>query len=331
MTLLFLLLACAGVAASTNGIGWAFSGAGGRIAQHAALMSALFNGTYPGGKPMRPAFLAGASSGALSAVMLNAIIETQDHNLGSRGVTFEAYKQFLFNVQNSDIYSSNLLSIPANIANGFILDNSPFANTINKWLTRMGYFKLGDLYIPTCISVVDRDTGFTMRLWSDDPQYAGLDLLEVLMASTALPIAFTPRKITGFPNQFFIDGGTGEDTLPVLPLLQRSEVSTIYALVYNSALTSGGSGLPAPLASLQLLANTMAVINDFRVDLYIAAIEIAASANKTTFLYDPVLPQDYSTLDFKDEKLEFDQTLNYTVYYGPLRVQSSSTVRRTFY
>lgn len=316
-------------AKGNNGIGWAFSGAGGRIAQHAALMSALLNGTYPNGKPMRPSFLAGASSGALSAVMLNAIIETQERGLGANGVTFEMYKSFLFNVQNSDVYSSNLFMIPANIANGFILDNSPFAITINKWLTRMSYTTLGDLYLPTCISVVDRDTGFTMRLWSDDSRYAGLDLLEVLMASTALPIAFTPRQINGLPNQYFIDGGTGEDTLPVVPLLQRAEVSTIFALVYNSALTSGGSGLPAPLTSLKLLANAMAVINDFRVDLYVAAIEIAANnPNKTTYLYDPVLPQDYSTLDFKDEKLEFDQTLNYTLYFGPGLIQSSRVAQR---
>jgi len=308
-------------------VGWAFSGAGGRIAQHAALMSALFNGTYPNGKPMRPAYLSGASSGALSAVLLNMIMQTQDQGLGSKGVSFEDYKAFLFSVKNTDIYSDDLLLIPSNVAKGYILDSTPFENTVNRFLTKMGYFTLGDLYIPTCISVVDRDTGFTQRLWSDDPNCAQLDLLEVLMASTALPIAFTPRQIHGLPStQYFIDGGTGEDTLPVVPLLARSEVSTIYALVYNSALTSGGSDLPFPLNSIALLGNTMAVINDFRVDLYVAALEIAANnLNKTSYLYDPVLPQTYSVLDFKDEKQEFVQTLNYTMYYGPSRIQWGNT------
>ena len=252
--------------------------------------------------------------------MLSAVVETQEKGLGSAGVSFEDYKNFLFNVQNSDIYNANPLSIASNIGNGFILDNTPFQHTINKWLTKMGYFTLGSLYIPTCISVVERDTGFTYRLWSDDPRYAQLDLLEVLMASTALPIAFAPRQITGFPNQYFIDGGTGIDTLPFTPLLERPEVSIVYGLVYNSALTSGGSGLPTPLNSILLLANALAVVNDFRVDLYIAAIEVAKNSNKTSFLYDPVLPQDYSTLDFKDEKLEFVQTLNYTNFFGPARI-----------
>lgn len=315
---LFLLIgAVSGLKASGTGVGWAFSGAGGRIAQHAALMSALLNGTYPGGSPMRPDFLAGASSGALSAVILNAVMETQDKGLGSSGVTFDDYKQFLFTVQSSDIYNANPLTIPGNIAQGFILDNTPFAHTINRWLTKMSYFTLGSLYIPTCISVVDRDTGFTLRLWSDDPKFAQLDLLEVLMASTALPIAFSPRQITGFPNRYFIDGGTGVDTLPFTPLLERPEVGTVYGIVYNSALTSGGSGLPTPLNSILLLANALAVVNDFRVDLYVAALEVAKNSNKTSYLYDPVLPQEYSTLDFKDEKQEFVQTLNYTMFFGP--------------
>lgn len=76
----------------------------------------------------------------------------------------------------------------------------------------MNYYTLGDLYVPTAISVVDQNTGFTLRLWSDNPQHAKLNLLEVLMASIALPIAFEPRTITGLPG-VYIDGGTGVDTV----------------------------------------------------------------------------------------------------------------------
>lgn len=38
-------------------------------------MEALYKGLYPAGKPIRPDYLSGASSGALSAVALNAIIQ----------------------------------------------------------------------------------------------------------------------------------------------------------------------------------------------------------------------------------------------------------------
>ena len=104
----FLLLASAlvlaGAQPATSKVGFAFSGAGARIAQHAALMSALVNGTYPGASgPIRPVALAGASSGALSAVMLSAIIETQERGLGWRGVSMDAYKDLLFHMDSSQV------------------------------------------------------------------------------------------------------------------------------------------------------------------------------------------------------------------------------------
>ena len=86
LTTLAAALVCAAPSLkASNGIAFSFSGAGGRISQHAALMSILVNGTYPGGVKLRPSFLAGASSGALSAVMLSAILETQDKKLGANG------------------------------------------------------------------------------------------------------------------------------------------------------------------------------------------------------------------------------------------------------
>lgn len=233
-----------------NGIAFSFSGAGGRISQHAALMSCLVNGTFPSGTPIRPDYLAGASSGALSAVLLSAILQTQEQHL-SYGISFDEYKQLLFSLNNGDIFADDALAIAEiftnNIPKGYILDVSPFEATLSKWLSQMNYYKLSDLYIPTAISVVERNTGETKRLWSDDPRHANLSLLEVLMASTALPIAFQPRTITGFPGTY-IDGATGGDALPVVALLDRPEVKTIYAVVYNSAFSSGGaSGLPFPI------------------------------------------------------------------------------------
>jgi predicted acylesterase/phospholipase RssA len=75
--------------------------------------------------------------------------------------------------------------------------------------TKVGYNTLGDLYLPTYLSVMNQTSGDTLRLYSKDPVHSKLDLLEVLLASTALPIAFRPRYITGFGDTPFIDGGTG--------------------------------------------------------------------------------------------------------------------------
>jgi hypothetical protein len=51
---------------NSNGIAFAFSGAGGRIAQHAALMEVLVKGLYPGATKIYPSYLSGASSGNLT-------------------------------------------------------------------------------------------------------------------------------------------------------------------------------------------------------------------------------------------------------------------------
>jgi predicted acylesterase/phospholipase RssA len=70
-----------------------------------------------------------------------------------------------------------------------------------------------------------------MRLWSTDPQHANLDLLEVMMASTALPIAFKPREIQGMGKTLFIDGGTGKDYANMRFINQFCrKASTLYQL-----------------------------------------------------------------------------------------------------
>lgn len=80
------------------------------------------NGTYPGGVKIRPSFLAGASSGALSAVMLNAIIETQEKHLGTNGISMEMYKQLLFAMEDSKVFATDPLAIARiftyNVLNG---------------------------------------------------------------------------------------------------------------------------------------------------------------------------------------------------------------------
>jgi hypothetical protein len=68
-----------------------------------------------------------------------------------------------------------------NVPNGFILDNSPFEQRLASWLKLANYTYMSDLYIPTAISVVSQDTGHALRIWSDDPKYARIPLLDVLM------------------------------------------------------------------------------------------------------------------------------------------------------
>ena len=56
---------------------------------------------------------------------------------------------------------------------------------------------------------MNQSSGATVRLWSDDPRVNHLDLLDVVLASTSMPIAFPPVKIPGLGDDYWIDGGTG--------------------------------------------------------------------------------------------------------------------------
>lgn len=70
-----------------------------------------------------------------------------------------------------------------NLYEGYILDNTPLEKMLGEYFQRMGYKKLGDLYLPTAITIVNQSSGLDQRLWSTDPTYADLDLVEVVMAS----------------------------------------------------------------------------------------------------------------------------------------------------
>jgi len=307
-----------------TGIGFAFSGAGGRLAQHLALMEALIKGLSPSGKKVTPSYLSGASSGSISAIVLNAIIETQERNL-SNGITWESYKKDLFALTNDDIYDISPEGIANifyyNIPNGYILDNSNLRNFLKPYAAQMNYRTLGDLYLPTAISVVNQSSGITQRFWSDDPAVKNLDLLETVMASTAIPIAFPPATISGLGNSVWIDGGTGIDTIPVYPLLNRKGVNQVYILCYASALKTGGSGdLPFILNDIFILKNALATINDMRVDLFAGAIEMAASSPIDSYSYIPDLNVSFSALEFDYEQLEYQVANAWAVKNNPIHL-----------
>lgn len=59
-----------------------------------------------------------------------------------------------------------------------------------------------------------QSTGETIRFYSRDPSHAQLPLVDIIMASTAVPIVFRPHPIPGVPFSLFLDGGTGPLTLP---------------------------------------------------------------------------------------------------------------------
>eukprot|EP01114_Cavostelium_apophysatum_P012857 TRINITY_DN2980_c0_g1_i1.p1 TRINITY_DN2980_c0_g1~~TRINITY_DN2980_c0_g1_i1.p1 ORF type:complete len:342 (+),score=61.73 TRINITY_DN2980_c0_g1_i1:104-1129(+) len=321
------LLHCSSAAFNPNpkgsgGIAFAFSGAGGRIAQHCALMESLVRGLNPSGKQVRPDVLSGASSGSISAVALNAIIYTEEHNL-TNGFGWDDYKELMFTITSSDIYDNSWEGIAkifaVNVFEGYFLDNSRLGPFLQPYLLKMGFNKLSDLPIPTAISIVNQTSGDSIRLWSNDPANADLDLLDIMIASASIPVAFPPKLIPSIdPVTLWIDGGTGIDTLPVYAPLHDAQVDELYVICYDGAFTSGGAlDLPYYLQDLTLLKNSVAAIEDMRVDLFNGGIDIAQRSNVTSWLYMPSLNESFSALDFDHEKLQYMLTHQWTLSNDP--------------
>lgn len=189
----------------TLGTAIIITGAAARIPQEAALLEKL----YQKGELNQVEFIGGASSGALNAVILNGIL--------SKKITWGQYISWLGKITNDSIYNNPEKKLP--------LDTNP----MRKYLTRiindsLGYHKMKDLPITTALSITELNAidipkkNFrlsNLKINSEsDPE---LDIVDVLMASTAFPVVFPGQKIknaTTLPNKNFVDGGMGQDHVP---------------------------------------------------------------------------------------------------------------------
>ncbi|HPD95386.1 MAG: patatin-like phospholipase family protein [Bacteroidales bacterium] len=186
------------------------TGAAAKIAQEAALLQTL----YEKGELKNVVFISGASSGALNAVLLNGILEGK--------ITWDDYKNILADIKNSDVFKSDGDKLP--------VDNEPLRELVTRIVVkRLGYQKLSDLPIPTSLSVVNLRAMFsqdrTLRLSNlpinseSDPN---INIVDVLMASTAYPLVFPPAKIESdgdIPDVPLYDGGIADDRLPYKALI----------------------------------------------------------------------------------------------------------------
>ncbi|QKG78897.1 patatin-like phospholipase family protein [Tenuifilum thalassicum] len=193
-----------------EGTALVITGAAAKIAQEAALLESL----YKRGELNDVVFISGASSGALNAVMLNAILEKK--------LTWKEYREIFANINNDRVFKINGKGLPAS--------NEPLRELLTEVVEkRLGYKTLADLPYPTAISVVSlRPSPFsegTYRFCNrkiNAESDSSLNLVDVLMASTAYPLVFPPTRIDGLktiPNIPYYDGGIGDDRVPFQALL----------------------------------------------------------------------------------------------------------------
>ena len=194
-----------------SGTAIVITGAAARIAQEAALLEQLDRN----GWLKDVCFISGSSSGALNAIVLNAILDKK--------FTWERYQAILFMLSDDKIYSRNERSLPVNV--------SPFRSLLTRVVNdSLGYWRIGDLPVNSAISISDisalpphADTYRLSNIRINQESNPDIDLVEALMATSAIPFIFPPAKFndsSGLPRSAFIDGGLAEDHLPYMAVLQ---------------------------------------------------------------------------------------------------------------
>jgi hypothetical protein len=195
-----------------NGTAIIMTGAAARIPQEAALLEELYNRGLMG----NVVFISGVSSGALNAVMLNGIL--------SGKLTWEEYKEILFNLKNSDIFMQKEgKKLPVN--------TEPERKLFKKIVEgKLGYHQIGDLPYLTEISFTDlKDMDLKKKVYRmcsrkiNEESDTTLSLVDIMMASSAFPIVFPAVRIPNvksIPDVEYVDGGVGEDHVPFHALLE---------------------------------------------------------------------------------------------------------------
>lgn len=289
-------------------IGFVFSGAGARIAQEAALTRALVEGLTPSGRKILPDVVAGSSAGSLNAVMLNAVLDPRN-DLG-----WDFYvKEFLFGLRNRGIYRFNGLSL---LTEGSLFDTAPLNELLVEFVNnRMGYQTMGDLYLPTYISAVRRGSGKDIRIFSRNPGYASLPVVDVIMASCAIPGVFPAWRIEGLAGQF-LDGGTGRDGIPV-EAMRNEKCVDIY--IISKMRDEYGKRRVVGLETetrhrvMEVAENAMLAFEYMSDAVFHCeldrAVNIALKHKGRAFLYLPVLGENYPLLNFNNQKEQYEETL----------------------
>jgi len=186
------------------------TGAAAKITQESALLETL----YKEGRLNDVVFISGASSGALNSIILNGVL--------SGKYSWERYHHLVDSLTNADVFRQEGHKIP--------VDTDPMRQFLKRIVNdTLGFYKMSDLPFPTSISIVslrpvpDNDRTYRMsNLKINSESDPDLDIVDVLMASIAFPIAFPPVTITNattIPRGSFMDGGIGSDHIPYRAVL----------------------------------------------------------------------------------------------------------------
>jgi len=281
-------------------------------------------------KKIRPSYLSGVSSGALCAIGISAILQAEDQNI-KHGFDWNEWKEWADKFKDSNAYDDSAFGLAKtftwNIHKGYLLDNSPLRKFLAILLKRASYFKFGDLYIPTCITLVNRDTGKNHRFWSTDSRYKDLDLIDMIMATSSFSPIFPTTTVKGLGDAEWIDGGTGIDCQPVYALLRNADLTELYLISYN--FLSAGNTLPKVLETHSLIQNSICVLNAMHLDFFYASFNIATQSDVPSFAFFPDISEQFSLLEFNKGKHQYELANDWAKKNNPIMLLNFKLPKRS--
>jgi predicted acylesterase/phospholipase RssA len=294
------------------------TGAAARIPQEAALLETL----YRKGMLNDVVFISGASSGALNTVMLNAIL--------NKKITWKEYKDILYNIKNDSVFR---------MGERFPIDTNPLRNFLTHVLhNRLGYYRIGELPFPSAISITDIDLlkfsrkNYRLSNFRINPESdPSLDLVEVLMASTAFPVVFPKAKISHaktLPDHEFVDGGLG-DHIPYQALIQfiNYRKQSVKRVIIISRKSGTVPELSKELANFGLTDNGVfdkwgISLEDFLASAFIKDLKMlnkdAPELAEKTLVYIPSFEENFLLMNFDNLKTQYETTFKWAGLNPPV-------------
>lgn len=255
------------------------SGGGSHGAFEAGVLQSIVEKSDPGWN-----VFAGVSAGSLNAAVLGA--REPIHR------SVEKLKKVYSELRNEDIYKYNWPFTQS------IYDTSPLRETISKFL------ETGTNRYPTWIGLTNFTSGF-FRM-ADLSWYNQTDQVDILMASTAIPVAFPPVHWHG---TYFVDGGLSSNSI-IYPMIDYcismgydpDNIVIDHISSYNPYIQNP---LPDNLSIGTITSRLFQMIKD-NFDNMVAKVAFCEESRQVPIakirLWYPELPIPYGPLDFTHGK-----------------------------
>lgn len=296
------------------------TGAAARIVQESALLENLHKNGWFG----NVCFISGTSSGAVNTVLLNAILENR--------ISWQRYNSILFNLNNDSIFIRKGRSLPVN--------NIPYKTLLTHVVhDSLGYIYLGDLPYNSSISITTVDMlppfSTTYRLSNlniNEESNPGFNLVETLLASTAIPIIFPASKFTesfGLPNSAYVDGGVAEDHIPYQAVLQFEKyrgfgVDTLIIVGRKCGSQKGISNEINDFGNIdsRVFNKLSSWIDNLAMNGFIKSMkelqEKYPELALHTYVFIPAFEENFDLLDFTNMQKQYDVTIDWAELHKPL-------------